>query len=236
MRKAWLWGIAGVMAMAGCMAMAQAADDGDAQMAKQCPDMAAWIQAKKAEVAAQRKAHPPTHPTQPALRAELLKMSDADQKARNAVIADGGKHAASIKAMLAVDARNRPRIKQIDAKQGFPTRAQVGSDGVDAAWLLVQHADSDPAFQARVLAELRPRLHDGGISAQDFALLTDRVLVAQHEPQRYGTQFKRVGDELQADPAEDPANMDKRRLAIGLPPMADYECVLRVYYHLPARH
>ena len=234
MRKAWLWGVAGVMA--GCMAVAQAADSGDAQMAKQCPGLAAWIQAKKAEVAAQRKAKPPTRPIQPALRAGLLKMSDADQKARNAVVADGGKHVASIKAMLAVDARNLPRIKRIDAKQGFPTRAQVGSDGVEAAWLLVQHADSDPAFQAHVLAELRPRLHGGGISAQDFALLTDRVLVAQHKPQRYGTQFKVVEGRMQADPTEDPANVDKRRLAIGLPPMADYECALRVYYHLPAKH
>lgn len=233
MHKAWLWGLAGLLA--GTVAVAQAADSDDAQMARQCPHLATWIQAKKAEVAAQRKAHPPTQPVEPALRAELLKMSDADQKVRNALIAAGTQNQAAIKAMLAVDAHNLPRIKQIDAKQGFPTRAQVGRDGVQAAWLLVQHADRDPVFQAHVLAELQPRVRDGGISAQEYTLLTDRVLVAQHKPQRYGTQFKVVKGKLQADPMEDPAHVDKRRLAIGLPSMADYECALRTYYHLPTK-
>lgn len=233
MRKAWLWGMAGLMA--GAVAVAQAADSDDAQMARQCPNLATWIHAKKAEVAAQRKAHPPTKPTQPVLRAELLKMSDADQKVRNAAINGGGKRPELFAAITKVDARNLPRIRQIDAKQGFPTRVQVGSDGVAAAWLLVQHADSAPAFQAHVLAELRPRVRDGDIQGQPYAMLTDRVLVNQHKPQRYGTQFSAVKGQLQADPMEDPANVDKRRAAIGLPPMADYECLLRVSYKMPVK-
>lgn len=207
----------------------------DAQMARQCPGMAAWVKAREAEAMARRKAHPPAEPTEPGLRDELLKMSDADQKARNAVIADGGHDPAAIKIMLAVDARNLPRIKAIDARQGFPTLAQVGSDGVGAAWLLVQHADRDHAFQAHVLGELKPRLHEGGISAQDYALLTDRVLVAQHKPQRYGTQFKIIHGRMHVDPIEDAADVDKRRAAIGLPSLADYRCVLGMVYRMPAK-
>lgn len=233
MHKVWLWGMAGLMVVT--VVAAQAADSSDAQMARQCPNLAAWIQAKKVEVAAQRKAHPPTKPTEPALRAELLKMSDVDQRVRNAAINGGGKRPELFAAITRVDARNLPRIKQIDASQGFPTRAQVGRDGVQAAWLLVQHADSDPVFQAHVLAELQPRVREGDIQGQPYAMLTDRVLVNQHKLQRYGTQFGAVKGQLQADPMEDPANVDKRRAAIGLPPLADYECLLQMSYKMPVK-
>ena len=236
MRKAWLWGIAGLMA--GCVAVAQATDSDDAQMARQCPGLVAWIQAKKAEVAAHRKAHPPTKPTQPALRTELLKMSDTDQKARGAAIKDGGKRPGLFEAVTKVDARNLPRIKQIDTAQGFPTPAQVGADGMHAAWLLVQHADRDSGFQAHVLEELQGRPDHGGVDAQEYATLTDRVLLAQHKSQRYGTQFDPTGirdGELKPRPMEDAARVDQRRAAVGLPPLADYECLLRVVYKVPVK-
>lgn len=234
MRKSWAWGAA-VLLVCGALTTAQAADDWDAQVAKQCPRMAAWMQAKEAEVAAQRKAHPAGKPGEPALRAELLKMRDADEKARNAAIADGFKHPELIKAMLAVDAANLPRLRQIVATQGIPTLAQVGEDGVEAALLLVQHADRDPAFQTKVLDQLQASPDHGGVSAQQFTLLTDRVLLAQHKPQRYGTQFKMKDGKLQADPMEDPVNVDKRRVAAGLPPLADYACMLSIEYRTPAK-
>ena len=211
----------------------QAADNDDAQLTQQCPGIAKWVQARKAEEAAAHRASPAAKPTQPALRAELLAMSAADQQARNAFIANGNQGKALGQAIMDVDARNLSRIRQIDAEQGFPTVTQVGHDGVVAAWLLVQHADRDPSFQQQVLDKLQSRPDHGGISAQNYTLLVDRVLVAQHQPQRYGTQFKVVDGKLQADPIFDPANVDHRRAAAGLPPLADYECVLRVSYRMP---
>lgn len=232
MRRLGTGSIAALFALVGMAA--HAFDAEDVEMARQCPAMAAWIHAAKAGEAAAEKARASTRPSAPALRAELLAMKAADQKARDAFAASGGKDTASIEAFLAVDARNLPRIKAIDASQGFPTLAQVGHDGLVAAWLLVQHADRDPAFQMHVLDELQARPDRGGISVQNYTLLVDRVLVAQHKPQRYGTQFKAVDGKLQPDPIEDPANVDKRRAAAGLPPLADYECALRVFYKLPA--
>lgn len=172
-------------------------------------------------------------PSEPDLHAELLKMSDADKKARDDVIASGFKDQGLMKVMLAVDASNLPRIKQIDARQGFPTAAQVGYDGVQAAFILVQHADSDPAFQMHVLDELKSRLNQGDVGVWNFTLLTDRVLLAQHKPQRYGTQFWVSNEngkiDLKPKLTEDPANVDKRRAAIGLPPLADYKCMTLLY-------
>ena len=236
MRKAWLMGVAGLMS--GLLVAAHAADDGDAQWAQQCPGMTAWAKAQEARVAATRKAHPPAKPSRPALRNELLQMGEADTKARNAAMVDGGKDPALFKAVYDVDGRNLQRMKQINTQQGFPTTAQVGSDGMHAAWLLVQHADRDPGFQAHVLDELRTRPDHGGVDAQEYAALTDRVLLAQHKSQRYGTQFDPKGlqdGELKPRPIEDAAHVEQRRVAIGLPPLVDYECLLRVVYKVPAK-
>ncbi len=235
MRKSWAMGAMAVLLASGGWTTAQAGDDWDAQLNQQCPRMAAWIQAKQAEVAAHRKAHPLGKPSEPALRAELLKMGDADQQARNAAIADGLKHPELMKAVLAVDAANLPRIKQLVSTRGFPTPAQVGEDGVQAAFLLVQHADRDPAFQTKVLEQLQASPDHGGVSAQEFTLLTDRVLLAQHQPQRYGSQFAMKDGKLQASPMEDPTNVDQRRRAAGLPPLADYACMLGIEYRMPAK-
>lgn len=230
MRTSWMCAVVALV-LAGGAGSVRAGDIDDAQLARQCPGMDAWIQAHKAEAA--RGAPVAAPPGQPALRAELLRMGKADQQVRDSVIADGGKHPASIKAMLAVDARNLPRIRQIDAAQGFPTLAQVGHDGLQAAWLLVQHADSDPGFQLHVLQELQVRADHGGVGAQGFAMLTDRVLVGQQKPQRYGTQLTMKNGKLQPDPIEDRAGLEHRRAAAGLPPLADYACLLRLSYGRP---
>lgn len=231
MHKTWMWGAA-LLLVSGALSATPAQDD----LARQCPGMAPWIRAKQAQVAEQRKADAAIKPSHPALRAELLNMGAADENARNTAIADGGKQPAVMQAVMDVDGRNLPRIRQIVAMQGFPTLAQVGRDGVEAAWLLVQHADRDPALQQRVLAELAARPDHGGVSAQAYAALTDRVLVAQHQPQRYGTQFAPKDGRLAPETMEDPAHVDQRRAAAGLPPLVDYACVLGVSYRMPVAH
>lgn len=103
-------------------------------------------------------------------------MKDEDQKTRDAMVVAGG-NAALNKAVWTADGRHLQRLKKIDKAQGFPTEMQVGAEGVDAAWILTQHAGRDRSFQAHVLGELKSRVHNGGVGAQAFTLLTDRVLV-----------------------------------------------------------
>ena len=79
-------------------------------------------------------------PSQPALREELLELRSQDQAVRTAATV-------SVEKMIEVDERNTARLKEIIARYGWPTKAMVGWDGADAAWLLAQHADRDPAFQ-----------------------------------------------------------------------------------------
>lgn len=216
------------------------ADDGDETMARvlaACPGAAKFIleghldqaspeAAKRAEGAARNASAPPTHP---GLGAELLWMSGQDQAARQGDLNDPqvGKR------MLAVDARNLPRIEKIIAEHGFPTVAMVGQDGFNAAWLLVQHADADPGFQQRTLEGLVATHQVGG---EQLALLTDRVLRAQGKPQRYGSQFTAGDDGGQwiPQPIEGPVSeVDKRRASLGMMPLADYGCTINAMYRKP---
>lgn len=212
------------------------ADQGGDALAAQCPAFAAWMKAH-------HKDHPASHatatakPSDPALRKQLLSMARADQDARNAWIQSGTKpNSPEMKHMMAVDADNLTQLRKILA-HGFPTSAMVGRKGVEAAFLLVQHATGDVDLQARVLPQVARLQARGEISGNDFALLTDRVLRMHHKPQRYGTQFMRdahTHGAMVLQPTEDLAHVDARRARLGLPPLEAYACVLSFEYHIPA--
>ena len=53
--------------------------------------------------------------------------------------------------MQQADTENTAWLKGIVNKQGWPTISDIGKDGFNAAWLLVQHADTDRAFQKQCL-------------------------------------------------------------------------------------
>jgi hypothetical protein len=175
-----------------------------------------------------------TNVTRPALRKELLEMEQLDQEARKrfieAIYAGGGDVPMNDPARVAVihvdDDINLPKLKHIVTQEGFPTIAMVGLDGVQAAFLLIQHADSAPQFQARMLTVISRRLRTGEINRNQYALLTDRVLQSQGKPQRYGTQFQGEGDQLKPLPIEDEAHVDQRRHALGLMSLANYACIV----------
>lgn len=59
-------------------------------------------------------------------------------------------------------------------------------------------------------------------------MLTDRMLLAQGKPQRYGSQFLIKDGVPTLHPTEDRVGLDARRAAMGLAPIADYACVLGV--------
>ena len=139
--------------------------------------------------------------------------------------------------MTGVDGANTKRMKAIVARYGWPGNSLVGQDGANAAWLLVQHADRDLAFQAQCLALMNAMATDE-VARPDLALLTDRVLVAQGKKQRYGTQFGGIvgqPDSMTMKPTEDEAHLDERRAAMGLPPIAEYRERLRTVYAAPPK-
>jgi hypothetical protein len=119
------------------------------------------------------------------------------------------------------DEENTQWLKQTVQQRGWPTKSMVGSDGANAAWLLVQHADADIKFQRKCL-DLMAALPKNEVSQTDFAYLTDRVLLAEGKKQIYGTQFEWVDGKLQPQALEDEANVDKLRADVGLTSLAEY--------------
>ncbi|WP_295517068.1 hypothetical protein [uncultured Stenotrophomonas sp.] len=85
--------------------------------------------------------------------------------------------------------------------------AQVGQDGADAAWLLAQHADKDPAFQRSVAEAMKPLVATGQVKASSYAYLWDRT----NEPQHYGTLGR-----WEPRAVEMPETLDERRARMGL--------------------
>jgi len=120
-------------------------------------------------------------------------------------------------------------MKAIVAKYGWPGRSLVGDDGSHAAWILVQHADS--AFMAESLPLMERAVAAGQAFGKDYAYLLDRVRMREGKPQIYGTQFTLAADgQLVLHPIEDAEHVDERRRAVGLPPMAEQERMVRDVY------
>lgn len=171
------------------------------------------------------------------LRAELLARMRHDQAIRDSFAAElratGSISATTGQRMLAIDSANTTWLKGVVSVRGWPTRAAVGDEALTAAFLLVQHADHDPAFQARMLPLLERAHAAGEIDGGPVALLTDRVAKAQGRPQRYGSQATIRDGRVIIDPIEDSARVDERRARMGLPPLADYVRVLDSVYAKP---
>jgi hypothetical protein len=164
------------------------------------------------------------------LRNELLLRVRTDQAAREAFMlkrqVGGAIDSLDIARLTAVDTSNTAWLKRVVARHGWPTRAQVGSDGVRAALMLVQHADLDSAFQSRVLPLIQQSSAAGDLPGADVAVLTDRVAVSHGRPQLYGTQARLVNGRWVAAPIADSSSVDTRRAKVGLPPLREYFRVL----------
>lgn len=194
-------------------------------VADPCPGGTAFIEREKARESARhaQTGRPPTHP---ALSAELKQMVARDQEARWASI--NSPNPANMAAVGTVDAANLPRLKSIVGQFGFPSLAMVGREGVQAAWLLTQHADDDPEFQKHVLALIESAATDD-VRPGDVAMLSDRIRIHEGKPQRFGSNFDLRT--MQPTPIEDPEHVDERRAKAHLMPMVDYACEMHQVYH-----
>lgn len=145
----------------------------------------------------------------PKIAAEIDAMAKADQDMRTQDLLDDSTWDES------VDANNTARMKEIVTQIGWPTISRVGEVASSHAWLLVQHADFDVAFQQKCL-ELMKREKEDEVKKKDIAMLTDRIRVNSNQPQMYGTQFNQIGGKHVPLPIEGEAQVDERRLQMGL--------------------
>lgn len=171
----------------------------------------------------------------PELQLELIKMYVDDPAVRSNIKDDLINKYGLDKSKVAngdqrtVDARNRKRLKEIFAEFGFPTKEMVGRDAMNGMFFTIQHADQDTEWQKSQLSHIEKAVKEGDLEGDRYAYLCDRIKKNSGEKQRYGTQFKNVDPEkglAELAETEDIENLDKRRMEVGLMPIAMYKKVM----------
>lgn len=120
--------------------------------------------------------------------------------------------------------RHIPLLKEIHHKIGYPTTDLVGKQHSNYFFTMVQHADADVDFQEQMLKTITIEVKKGNVDGKQYAYLMDRVQLANHKPQTYGTQLKYNMNTGQAYPKnlKDSSNVNKRRKQIGLKSIEAY--------------
>ena len=172
------------------------------------------------------------------IREELIERGKRDQRYRTADYPSMS--AAERKRMMQEgsesDRANTAWVKALVKRIGWPGSTRFGADAAHAAFLILQHSDHDPEFQAATLPLITAAAEQGEASKPQVAFLTDRVRVKLGQPQLYGTQY---GVEKGPDGSatvgldgrvtytlpivEDVDRLDERRKAMGLGPWREYE-------------
>jgi hypothetical protein len=120
------------------------------------------------------------------------------------------------------DSLNLIAIKNILDTRGWLGADIVGGKGNSTLFLVIQHADQKT--QEHYLPMMREAVSKGNAAASSLALLEDRVALGQGKKQIYGSQiglFQETGENYVL-PLEDPDNVDKRRVEVGLGKLQDY--------------
>jgi hypothetical protein len=175
-----------------------------------------------------------------AIQKELETMSESDQSERGKwqkIAQTYGENSPEMKALWAkqevIDTHNLQRLEQIIAEIGWPGKSQVGRDGAEAAFLIIQHSDTE--VQKKYIPLLRAAVEKKEAKPSWLALMEDRIRVNDNQPQIYGSQlhFDETTKSTVFYPIEDEKNVDIRRAKVGLQPIAEYAKFFGTEYHPP---
>jgi hypothetical protein len=168
------------------------------------------------------------------VRRELVKMGEEDQKHRQEMMELMDKLAGSDSEKVAkrwkqaverqneLDSRSRQRLDEIVKEHGWPKRSVFGDEASGVAFLVVQHADVD--YQKKYLPLIKEAASQKEARQSDLAMLEDRIRTREGKKQLYGTQLRlnQKTQLMELYPIEDEENVDARRVAVGLEPLAQY--------------
>jgi len=153
---------------------------------------------------------------------ELIAMAELDRNVADELATSGALYQGYHPRMLAIHENNASRLQAIMAEVGWPTERLVGEPAATAAWLIAQHAISQPEFQRSCLRHLAEAAREHTVPLRQPAMLEDRIRVFEGRPQLYGSQLKPdPHGNLQPHPIEDPESVEERRRAVGLEPLAE---------------
>ncbi|SFL35564.1 protein of unknown function [Streptomyces pini] len=178
----------------------------------------------------------PAEPTQAGqIRRRLLRLDRLDGALRMPWAQDGMADAATERRLRALTDAGIAWLSTVVAEHGWPGRGMVGAAAASAASRLVQHARDHLDFRRHCLELMRQAAAAGDLPWREVAYLTDELCLADKVPQVYGTKFEAVAGELVPYPIEEPQDVDRRRAAMGMEPLADYTDQIRQRFPLTKR-
>lgn len=117
---------------------------------------------------------------------------------------------------------NKQKLDSIITLYGWPGYKLVGEDGAKISWAIPQHYPG-VFFKEKCLSLLKKAVEKGDANPNHYAELLDRIARETWQKQIFGAS---MGEE-RPYPIKDPANVDDRRLKLGLTePIEVY-----AYYH-----
>lgn len=190
-------------------------------------------QAKEKELVYEKKL------TQPTLRTKINLMVLSDQQLRYKKIQTKDKEELQDidLAIAEADKKNLAEAKNILATYGWPKLSEIGKDGQNNLWLIVQHADHDILFQQQVLKKMKRLLKSKEVNLENYAFLTDRVLCNLNYLQEYGTQVNWTinGMANSFRPIRNEWDIDQRRKKLGMTGLDIYSLAYGFTYEKPKK-
>jgi hypothetical protein len=122
----------------------------------------------------------------------------------------------------ALNAENVSVLVSMVPPEGWFSSKIYGQNAATGAFLIVQHADTP--LQKRFLPSIEAMAQRNEALWSEYALMYDRIAVAEGRLQRYGTQMHCVDGRMIPQPTEKPDQLEVRRAPIGFrwPDYASY--------------
>lgn len=155
-------------------------------------------------------------------QAPLLAMHDIDLSG----LSEADQAAARAEASARIEAINRETVATVVSltpEEGWFSNQVFSQEAATGAFLVIQHSDVE--LQRRYLPALEAMANRGEALKWQYAMLYDRIAVAEGRLQRYGTQMHCVEGRMVPQPTEDPEQINERREPMGFR-WPDYQAYL----------
>ncbi|HEX8515747.1 MAG TPA: DUF6624 domain-containing protein [Bacteroidia bacterium] len=118
------------------------------------------------------------------------------------------------------DSVNQQIVSGILDKYGWLGPEIVGVNGNATLPLVLMHSPLE--MQLKYIPMMREAVKSKKADSYDLALLEDKILLRQGKKQLYGTYLVNIDKKYYTAPLEDPENVDKRRVELGLSTLDEY--------------
>ncbi len=175
-----------------------------------------------------------------ALQKELLAILETDQTDRQQIQAIQQKFGPDSKEVQALwqkinqtDRQNLEKIELIIRQRGWVGPDLVGEQASSVLFYVIQHADL--ATQERYFPIMRAAVQEKKAQASSLALLEDRIAIGNGRRQIYGSQVEaNKSGTFSVFPIQNPEQVDQRRAAVGLAPLASYLKIWQISWDIDA--